>query len=253
MAGFRQITIGVILALVSVIGVFSIARASGGVQPMTNVVGRGQVFLELGVLSVRRNQVHRTYHNGTKRLIRNEYEVVCKVIKNETSKGPKVDSEITLHLSDPTSRIVYDMDGKERRDVPRKFFIWNHSVWGGHMAKGVKFFAAFYPHADFRYSVYPLACRQITERDAWNAAVAQKKQAQLFLEALSKTMPKHWKPSNKAVRVTCRPTQENIGRKIPLKPTGQPKEDARQRELRVELNIPSPRQSMKAMKRKHGR
>jgi len=231
-----------VLALISLVALASAARASGGIQAMTPAVCRGDVFLELEVISVKRSQIHRTFHNGIKRLMRNEYEAVCKVVKNETRQTPKAGSEISFLLLDRRSPIYYDFDGKVRTDVPQASFMWNNSFWGQNAKKGVKFFAAFSAGTNFEKPVYPLVSRRIEERAAWDAAVVQKKQAMLFLEALSKTMPKHWKPSNKAVRVTCRPTRENIGRKVPFKPTGNPKEDVRQRELRVgiEYTITSP-------------
>ena len=237
-----KIACGIVLALISLVALSSAAQASGGIQSRTAGVCQGEVFLELEVISVKRSQIHRTFHNGIKRLMRNEYEVVCNVVKNETRQGPKTASEITLLLYDPSRSILYDFDGKVRTDVPREWFMWNNSFWGQGAKKGVKFFAAFSDGTNFEKPVYPLVSRQIEERAAWDAAVVQKKQAKLFLEALSKTMPKHWKPSNKAVRVTCRPTRENVARKVPLKSTDKPKEDARQRELRVgiEYTITSP-------------
>jgi hypothetical protein len=239
---FRKIACGVVLALISLVAFSPAARASDGIQSMTAAVCRGEMFLELEVISAKRSQTHRTFHNGIKRLIRNEYEVVCNVVKNETQQGPKTGSEITFLLLDRRSPIYYDFDGKVRTDVPQASFMWNNSFWGQGAKKGVKFFAAFPAGTNFETPVYPLVSRQIEERAAWDAAVVQHKQSQLFLEALSKTMPKHWKPSNNAIRVNCRPTRENVGRKVPFKPTGNPKEDVRQRELRVgiEYTITSP-------------
>lgn len=237
-----QIACGIVLGLISLISLVSTAQASDGIQSMTAAVCQGEVFLELEVISVKRSQVHRTYHNGIKRLMRNEYEVVCSVVENATPQGPKAGSEITLFLSDPMIPPLRDFDGKERTDIPRPIPLWPSTFWGEDARKGVKFFAAFRASTDFKKPVYPLASRRIEERAAWDAAVVQHKQTQLFLNALSKTMPKFWKPSNKAVRVTCRATRENVGRKMPFKSTDKPKEDARQRELRegIEYTITSP-------------
>ena len=81
MKRFRQIACGSVLALISLVALASAARASGGIQAMTPAVCRGDVFLELEVISVKRSQIHRTFHNGIKRLMRNEYDVVCNVVK----------------------------------------------------------------------------------------------------------------------------------------------------------------------------
>ena len=79
-----QIACGIVLALISLVALASTAKASGGIQSMTRAICHGEMFLELEVISAKRSQIHRTFHNGTKRLIRNEYEVVCNVVKNET-------------------------------------------------------------------------------------------------------------------------------------------------------------------------
>ena len=67
-----RIACGIVLSLISLVALSSDAQASGGIQSMTPAVGQGEMFLELEVISVKRSQIHRTFHNGIKKLIRND-------------------------------------------------------------------------------------------------------------------------------------------------------------------------------------
>jgi hypothetical protein len=176
-----------IIGLLCFVSIFfpNVVKASSGIQPISEAIKSGRVFLELEVQDVKSNQLHRTYHDGTKRLVSTESAMTCKVVKNYGERGPKAGETITVHTEhrDPQP---YDFDGKMRIE---KAWMSPSSFTAG--KKGDKFFAVFGAHAYFKEPIRPLACRAISERKQWEAAHAKRSSSNLG-EVFDDMTPARW-------------------------------------------------------------
>jgi hypothetical protein len=174
----------------------SLSVASGRLANTTEAVKAGERFLELEIQTVKKNEIHRTHHNGKKHLIGRELTVTCKVITNFCNETPKAGETLVIRVGGISDGFNQDYDENGNLHTLSKAGRFYLNTFGPERSKrSTRFLAVFQGEFHPRPTVWrhypkPVAMRDIKERAKFIAAI-KTRLAGLPKPALTQHSPWH--------------------------------------------------------------